>query len=358
MGTKSNLAGIAHVVSRMDWYCALSKHLRDTSMRTRAESFQVDLQQLEKKIIVLYRALFLYQMNSAYSYYQSSVDLHHHAIRRDWVSDLKIVTDAEDDLLNDWEMYDKPKAKSLRSELLQRAKEFPPNSLSQYRHIMVKGGPSDVLRQYNHMMNKINDGKVEHPHYCKNVLAAATLALSPLTPPELAVLADLPPNISPLEIVQSCDPFLRIDGGTVSPTNQWAKDFLTTWLQPGGVAQGHADISRRSITTMSSVLKQNMCNLSSGSKPSDVTPPELDKLAPIQYSCVFWAHHLSLSGESPEFKRDLTDNGAEFEFLKKHFLHWLESLSLLGKLSDGALSIKKLLHVVQVRIWCYCYGRN
>lgn len=43
------------------------------------------------------------------------------------------------------------------------------------------------------------------------------------------------------------------------------------------------------------------------------------------------------------------DDGRVFRFLKEHFLCWLESLSLLGKPSDGAYSIMKLLNVVQVR---------
>ncbi|OXV06695.1 hypothetical protein Egran_05538 [Elaphomyces granulatus] len=34
--------------------------------------------------------------------------------------------------------------------------------------------------------------------------------------------------------------------------------------------------------------------------------------------------------------------------MKEHFLHWLESLSLIHQLSDGVLSIKKLLHKVQI----------
>ena len=51
---------------------------------------------------------------------------------------------------------------------------------------------------------------------------------------------------------------------------------------------------------------------------------------------------------SLDWKEKLSDGGAVFAFVKEHFLHWLESLSLIYKLSDGVLSIKKLLRKVQV----------
>lgn len=79
-----------------------------------------------------------------------------------------------------------------------------------------------------------------------------------------------------------------------------------------------------------------------------MTTPQPDPLASIQYACVFWADHLFRNGESPECKRELTDDGTVYTFLKERFLYWIESLSLQGKLSDGVLSIRKLLHVAQV----------
>jgi hypothetical protein len=133
--------------------------------------------------------------------------------------------------------------------------------------------------------------------------------------------------------------------------HQSAKDYLdenyTSRLQPAGVAQGHADISRRSIAAMSSILKRNIYNLDFGYEPSNLSPPQPDLLAPIRYSWVFWADHLVID-DSSECKRELMDDGEVLEFLKERFLHWIESLSLLGNVWDGVLSIEKLLHAVQV----------
>jgi hypothetical protein len=52
--------------------------------------------------------------------------------------------------------------------------------------------------------------------------------------------------------------------------------------------------------------------------------------------------------QSLDHGKELSDEGAIFAFLKEHFLLWLESLSLIHKLSDGILLIRKLLHKLQV----------
>jgi hypothetical protein len=67
---RSNLAGITHVVSRMDWYCSLTEHLLNKdNIVVGSESFETTLQQLEKTVVALYKALLLYQMKSVCSYY-------------------------------------------------------------------------------------------------------------------------------------------------------------------------------------------------------------------------------------------------------------------------------------------------
>lgn len=59
--TQSNLEGITHVVSRMEWYCALTEHLLNKkNIVIGDESFEVVLEQLEKAVITLYKALLLY----------------------------------------------------------------------------------------------------------------------------------------------------------------------------------------------------------------------------------------------------------------------------------------------------------
>jgi hypothetical protein len=147
--------------------------------------------------------------------------------------------------------------------------------------------------------------------------------------------------------------FLTITKGTVNLIHQSAKDYLEknykSRLQPVGPAQGHTEIGSRSFDTMTSMLRRNIYDLDPGFKPENIAPPNPDPLAPIRYSCIFWADHLySLNSDNSRFLGELTDDGKVFGFLKEYFLHWLESLSLIGKLSSGLFSIRKILHAAQV----------
>ncbi len=103
----------------MEWYCALSEHLLQGD-----ESFHTILQQLEEKVVKLYKTLLRYQMESVRSYHrhQGLVFLCALANRDDWDSYLKAVKDAEKELLDDWDQYNKLEAKSLLTGLVSCGK--------------------------------------------------------------------------------------------------------------------------------------------------------------------------------------------------------------------------------------------
>jgi len=211
----------------------------------------------------------------------------------------------------------------------------------------VKDMPSGLSELYDHMIARIEKRKAPLSQDCKKVLVAAFLAFRPLSLSELGVLADLQPSKT-RPTVKTCGSFLTITGETVGLIHQSAKDYLekdfTVKLQPVGVAQGHADISKRSVDTMSSLLRQNMYNFEPGCESNDMTAPHPDPLASIRYSCEFWADHLCFpDGENPECSRKLMDDREVLKFLREHLLHWLEALSLMRKLSHGVASIRKLL---------------
>ncbi len=221
----------------------------------------------------------------------------------------------------------------------------------------VQSIPPGLTELYGHMMARVDEEKEWNRQRCKNVLAATFLAYRPPSLSELVVVAGLPAKINPRTIVDRCGSFLTIKDETVYLIHQSAKDYLgdnyTTKLQPLGVVQGHAEIVRRSIDAMSSMLRRNMYNLDLGFKPENMTPPDPDPLAPIRYSCVFWADHLcSLnwvdhlcdSVSSTNTKRDdlLQDGRVVHTFLETTILYWLEALSLLRAMSEGVIAIRRL----------------
>lgn len=214
----------------------------------------------------------------------------------------------------------------------------------------IKEHPSGLSELYEHKMTGLESSGRKYLQPCKDILSATCLAFRPLIFSELEALFPWPTREDPRAIVKMCGSFLTITGETVSLTHQSAKDYLMEkWLQPAGVSRGHVDISMRCIDAMSSALEQNMYSLDFGFRPENIRSPEPDPLAPLRYSCVFWANHLCfLDGECSEHKKELTDDGRVYKFLEKRFLYWLESISLAGKLSDGIQSLRKLLQLVQV----------
>jgi hypothetical protein len=92
-------------------------------------------------------------------------------------------------------------------------------------------------------------------------------------------------------------------------------------------------------------LKRDICGLRvPGILWSEVGEQTINAHLPpeVQYAWWYWVHHLK------ESKHNIEDDGSVHTFLTSHLLHWLEALSLLGRLSDGVLLIRTLLNATQV----------
>lgn len=218
----------------------------------------------------------------------------------------------------------------------------------------IKAMPPGLLELYDHMMIRIESVKRIKPQDCKKVLICTVLAFRPISLSELAALSDMSHNMT-MTAIELCGSFLTMREKTVYLIHQSAKDYLhdnfNRRLQSSGIAQGHVDIGRRSIGAMAKVLKQNMYDLDYGFTPENLEPPQLDRVASIWYSCLFWADHFVAGiSENPEGKSALADDGEVIGFLREKLLQWLEYLSVLERLSDGLYSIRKLLHVTRVSL--------
>ena len=103
----------------------------------------------------------------------------------------------------------------------------------------------------------------------------------------------------------------------------------------------------RYLELMSEHLRMDMCYLRlPGALVVDLEKSEVEKHLPlgVQYACQYWIGHLQQSDV------ELRDNGQGHEFLEEHFLHWLEALSLIRKVSEGVLVLKDLQSVANVGI--------
>jgi len=112
----------------------------------------------------------------------------------------------------------------------------------------------------------------------------------------------------------------------------------------------HMELAVSCIEMMSNCLKQDICSLKHpGILNNEVDCGILQRCLPqeLRYACRYWIDHLKRSnvalddGKSPLHDRVHT-------FLKEHFLHWLEALSLMGNISDGVLMVKTFVTILTV----------
>ena len=109
----------------------------------------------------------------------------------------------------------------------------------------------------------------------------------------------------------------------------------------------HGVIAVRCLELMSERLSENICHLEFPGKPrSDIDRKIVEKDLPadVRYACRYWVHHFV------EAKRLLRDQDAVHTFLQKHFLHWLEALSLIGRISDSIAMIVNLHSIIAVSL--------
>ncbi len=83
-----------------------------------------------------------------------------------------------------------------------------------------------------------------------------------------------------------------------------------------------------------------------GARVEAVDPGQVSRHLPshMQYACVYWVQHL-IGANTP-----VQDHQTPFRFLKEHFLHWLEALSVIRKFSTGIEPLYYLDAVVTVSV--------
>ena len=144
-----------------------------------------------------------------------------------------------------------------------------------------------------------------------------------------------------------CGSFLTIRDDYVYLVHQSAKDYLgdakvSAAIFPSGPWAIHHQIFRESLQSFSGKLQRNIYNYNNpGALTSELTSlqPCPDPLFGLRYSCTYWLDHF-INFESPKRPESSVDQISDF--FKQHLLHWLESLSLIGELRHGILSLKKL----------------
>ncbi|KAF2148017.1 hypothetical protein K461DRAFT_248275 [Myriangium duriaei CBS 260.36] len=86
-------------------------------------------------------------------------------------------------------------------------------------------------------------------------------------------------------------------------------------------------------------LKNDICNLTvPGVKRTEITNDRIATCIPadVKYACCYWPEHFIRSNI------ELSDDSEVYRFLRKHFIHWMEALSWLGRLSTAIEYLEQL----------------
>ncbi|KAL2833786.1 ankyrin repeat-containing domain protein [Aspergillus cavernicola] len=109
----------------------------------------------------------------------------------------------------------------------------------------------------------------------------------------------------------------------------------------------HKKIAARCLCIMESSLKENICDLpSNATEYKDIKDQTIDQCLTkdLQYSCCYWAYHLEQSNEPV--------SGEVIGFLEQHFLHWLEAMSIMGRIYEASVIVNRLtLMKVNLESW-------
>jgi hypothetical protein len=108
----------------------------------------------------------------------------------------------------------------------------------------------------------------------------------------------------------------------------------------------HHWLGIRCLDVMGSFLRQDMGGLGYyGLEGGNLPPDQVDSVlsAEIQYACANWVHHLELGQLYSTLPRRV------MSFLRKHLLHWLETMSPLRRVPDSLALLSQLLSLWQVR---------
>ncbi|KAF5617860.1 hypothetical protein F25303_13157 [Fusarium sp. NRRL 25303] len=127
------------------------------------------------------------------------------------------------------------------------------------------------------------------------------------------------------------------------------RDYLITNEGEFRIDEEHAHqtLAKQCLRVMRSALHENICSLSFlGTRRYTVDSSELEECMPsqLQYACMHWAYHY-MEGDPK-----LNDNDQVHDFLTTHLLHWVEAMSLLGRIKECLDSLGSLARWLEVRL--------
>jgi WD40 repeat protein len=207
-----------------------------------------------------------------------------------------------------------------------------------------------VLEQ---LLDDPNDSGEEISKRFQDIVGAIVMLADPLSPTCLARLL----NIAEKEIrrmVGLLPSVLYIPSeksAPIKPLHLSFRDFLVNrdkhktdqfWVDK---KETHKKLAIRCLQLLMNddCLRKDMCDLQTpGVARSDIDKGKIDERLPPEahYACLYWIYHLKESHEK------IRDEDRTHKFLERHFLHWLEALSLIGRISESIGFMDELQSII------------
>ncbi|KAH0552981.1 hypothetical protein GP486_006821 [Trichoglossum hirsutum] len=187
----------------------------------------------------------------------------------------------------------------------------------------------------------------------KVILGSLVILYSSLSTVSLAGLLHIP-EVEVYQTLERLHAILdvpREQGGSVRLHHPSFRDFLLDkqrcsdenfWVDE---KKAHGTLANNCIQFMSGKLRKDICGLHApGALAKELKRDRIELYLPaeLQYACQYWVQHFQKS------EARLHDNGQIHIFLRQHLLHWFETLSLIGKISDGVTMVGTLESMLTV----------
>jgi hypothetical protein len=226
---------------------------------------------------------------------------------------------------------------------------------------LVQGGASDAASTPEEHLNRIYTTVLQnsiHPEYIarekerfysilRDILGSIVALFSPLTVESLSRLL-LIPKQKVDRMLRDLHAILDIPKDQAHPLRLHHPSFRDYLLNKGRCGdpnfcvdekQVHQTLAVNCIQLMSSSLKHDIYRVNApGALAANVKTSQVEQYLTleVQYACLYWIQHLQKSGTR------LCDDDKIHNFLKEHFLHWLEALSWMRRVSEGIYAINSL----------------
>jgi hypothetical protein len=237
-----------------------------------------------------------------------------------------------------------------------RKRDSPPIQLRKVLDYGSQGHVSQLDRTYGPVLRSLitdisENDKTQIIKDFKKIVGSIVILANPLSVWALSQLLEVDPEVvdnrlDTLHSVLSIPPTRK---ALVRLLHLSFRDYLITKESEFRVDERHTHqtLAKHCLRVMRDGLRENICSLSfPGMRRSVVDRRQLEKAmaSQLQYACMNWVYH-QMEGD-----RKLKDDNEVYDFLMTHFLHWLEAMSLLGRVKECLDSLRLLARWLEVRL--------